>query len=636
MLATLLCVLCFGDAARRFARRIAPRSTVAQRAALALVLGSALLCASYGVLGQMSHRTTAEIELVFHGEPAAAPRDATTEGAGEVRVFEERVDKGLATPGHLVPFALACLASGFLLDRRRRALPMRFDALVLFAYVPLALSLSGILRSVARGYDAVWYHLPLAVAFAQNGHLEPPGRDLVCYFPGNMELLCRTLGDLLGPRGLPLVQLPFALAMGPLAGALARRIGGSARYAALLCLSCPLLVFQSQLAYADVVQLAALTAALVLLVDESDEDALLRNLGAGLCLGLGLGSKYAALPLLASGALPLVVTFARRRRTLASVAVLLAGTLVPAWFWYLRNLRLTGNPVFPIAVPVLHLRGLFLPRSFNADKELELVGSRLEWLVHPWLSTLTHETGFGAAFAVLVPLSLVPLAMIAWRRRTHLALPFSWGLLYLASWWFGTPHEVRHLLPLVVLLGAPATRLLVGESVTSRGLVEVVRVAVIACVLVVVRIQLFTPSPEEAVRATSFYDYYGIPPEVLDALPTGSRVANATGRPYDFALLGPHLTLRYTEYVGALTARTLDDLHADYVFVRGTPATVEAVRRSAETMARPLLVRYQGTVYAGAQWRFWGASEADTVVLFERGQTLDRLPGNMASPRRDR
>ena len=636
MLATLVSVLCFGDAARRFARRIAPRSTMALRAALTLVIGSSLLCASYGVLGQLSRRTTAEIELVFHGEAAAAPRDATTEGAGEVRVFEERVGRALATPGHLVPLALGFAVLALVLDRRRRALPLRLDALVLAAYAPLALSLSGLLRGVARGYDAVWYHLPLAVAFSRNGHLEPPGRDLVCYFPADVELLARTLLDLLGPRGLPLVQLPFALAMGPLAGALARRIGGSARFAALLCLSCPLLVFQSQLAYADVVQLAALTAALVLLVDGCEEDGLLRSLGAGLCLGLCLGSKYAALPLLASGALPVVVTLARRPRTLASLAVLAAGTIAPAWFWYLRNLRLTGNPVFPIAVPWLRLRGLFVAKSFNADKELELVGNRLEWLAHPWISTLTHEAGFGAAFAVLVPLSLVPLAIITWRRRTHLALPFSWGLLYLASWWIGTPHEVRHLLPLVVLLGAPASRLLVGNSVTARGLVDVARIAVVACLLVIVRIQLFSPSAEEAVRAMSFYDYYGIPPEVLDALPPGSRVANATGRPYDLALLGPHLTLRYTEYSPSLSAGTLDDLHADYVFVRGTPATVEAVRRSAETAARPLLVRYEGTVYAGAQWRFWGASSTDTVVLFERGQTLDERGGNMASPRRDR
>ena len=624
MLATWLCVLGFGDAARRLARRIAPRSTIALRAALALVLGSALLCASYGVLGQLGRRTTAEIELVLHGEAAAAPRDSTTEGAGEVRVFEDRVEQGLATPRYLVPFAVACAALGFALDRRRRPSSMRFDGLVLCAYGPLVLSASGILRSVARGYDAVWYHLPLAVAFSQNGHLEPPGRDLVCYFPADTELLARTLLDLFGPRGLPLVQLPFALAMGPLTAALARRIGGSARFAALLALSCPLLVFQSQLAYADVVQLAALTAGLLLMVDASASslrDTLLRNLGAGLCLGLCLGAKYAALPLLCAGALPILVAYARRPRTLVSLAALAAGTIAPAWFWYLRNLRLTGNPVFPIAVPALHLRGLFLPKSFNAGKELDFVGSRIEWLVHPWSSTLTHETGFGAAFAVLVPLALVPLARIVWRRRTHLALPFCWGLLYLASWWFGTPHEVRHLLPLVVLLGAPATRLLVGCTPTSRGLVEVVRIATVASLLVVVRIQLFTPSTEESVRATTFLDYYGIPPEVLDELPAGSRVANATGRPYDFALLGPRLHLRYTEYTEFLSARTLDDLHADYVFVRGTPATVEAVRHSAETAARPLVIRWQGTVYAGAQWRFWGASGADTVVLFERGES---------------
>ena len=35
------------------------------------------------------------------------------------------------------------------------------------------------------------------------------------------------------------------------------------------------------------------------------------------------------------------------------------GAGLPSWFWYLRNFRLSGNPIFPIAVPLLGL-SLFL------------------------------------------------------------------------------------------------------------------------------------------------------------------------------------------------------------------------------------------------------------------------------------
>jgi len=637
-LSALAATLLFGDAGWRLSNRLAPRGErLSLRIARALVLGASLLCAGYGLLGQLCARERAEIELVFHGDEAAAPRSSTTTGPGELRVIEDRVTRARARPQALVPIALACALLTRLVARARprRSTPRtRNRWRWLGLHLPLVCSGLAALASVPRGYDALWYHLPMAAAFARDGHLEPPGRDLVSYFPGNLELLSRTLHDLLGralgPTSMALVQLPFALVLGVLTTGLSRRLGAgrAAFYAGAIAASCPIVIFQAGLAYADVVSVAALVAALVFFERASAtlarRDALLGALAAGLCLGLGLGSKYAALPLLASGAPFLLLTalagpsargsrlrLANAPRALALLSVLLVGVLIPAWFWYARNARLTGNPIFPIAIPELGLRGLFLPRAFNAGKELELVGNRAEWMAYPWLEALSHESGFGAAFAALVPLSLLPLTLTlvgALRRRRwpRYALPFGWGLSYLASWWFGTPHEVRHLLPIVVLLGAPAALLLRGGTPRALGLRRVQHAALFVGLLVVLRIQLFSPTPEQSIRPLGYAALYGLPAEVLDDLPRGARVANLAGRPYNLPLLGPRLTLKLLEFSPDLpSAGALDYHQVDFVFLRGSAAHIAEARSHGDHDPPSWRVRYQGRpspAAAGGGW----------------------------------
>jgi hypothetical protein len=569
-LAALAAVALLGTIGWRLAVTLAPGDGPGARAGLALVLGTALLCGGYGLLGQLCARAPAEVELVFHGETAAAPRTSRSEHAGELRVIDDRVTRARATPAGLLVFAGTCFLAALALPPRRRS-SRRAPAWPSWApllWVPIGLAVFGALRSTPRGYDALWYHLPTAAAFARAGHLEPPGRDLVFYFPGNLELVARTLFDLTGrANAMTLAQLPFALALAPLCAAIARRLGAgrAAFFAGALALACPMVVFQSGLAYADLLAAAGLAAALLLVLDAIDATGPGRALalagGAGAALGVSLGAKYAALPLVATG-LPVLLCCALARRVapvraLALTTVLLAGLAVPAWFWYLRNLRLTGNPIFPIAVPEWGLPGLFFADAFNRGKELELVRTRAEWLAYPWLEVISHESGFGAAFAALVPPSLPVLALACLRRVRHarlprLALPLGWGLLYLCAWWLNTPHEVRHLLPLVILLGAPATVLLRGGHARAAGLRRVASAALAISGLVTLRLQLFSPVPELSVALagspTEFATFYGLPQAVLAGLPPGSRVANLATRPYNFALLGPEARFGLYDY----------------------------------------------------------------------------------------
>lgn len=69
---------------------------------------------------------------------------------------------------------------------------------------------------------------------------------------------------------------------------------------------------------------------------------------AGLAAGLAAGTKQAALPIAAILVVVLVVT-AFRKRMWSHGIVLALCTLVPAAIWPLRNLALTGNPLWPFA-----------------------------------------------------------------------------------------------------------------------------------------------------------------------------------------------------------------------------------------------------------------------------------------------
>ncbi len=643
-LAALAAVALIGVAAHRLAGALLPRDDRATRAALALVLGAAMLCAGYGVLGQASTRATADVELVFFGDPAAAPRASTSQGAGEVRVYDERVTHARATPGHLVLVGLALALTALALPRPRAPTPRRAAPLLAaLLWLPVALAALAALFGAARGYDALWYHLPLAEAFRREGHLEPPGRDLVFYFPANVELLARTFADLAGPRAMTLVQLPFALALGPLAAGVARRVGAGAAswIGGAIVVGCPIVVFQAGLAYCDVVALAGLAAALVLLLDvlaAGGPRALGGALAAGACLGLPLGAKYAALPLVACG-LPAFAACAlcapgERRlrlrhapRAVALGALVTAGLAAPSWFWFARNLRLSGNPLFPIALPALGLRGLFLPDAFNRAKELELVASRAEWPLYPFTAALSHESGFGAAFAALVPLATIALAPALLRallvgRRPRALLPVAWGLGYVAAWWAGTPHEARHLLPIVLLLGAPAATLCRGASARARGLRTVAGAALALGAVVTLRLQLFSPVPELSARPAAFASLYDAPrtlADALDALPAGSRVANLAGRPYNLMLLGSGARLAAYDYSPGLpTLAELRSRGATHVFLRGPQALHdEAVARGAAP-GRPwrALYRAEGGSAPRDAWRFWGTSPTDLLVLY--------------------
>ena len=615
---TLIALLLFCFAAHRLVESFQIRER--WLAIFALVI--AFLCVGYTTLGLVSVR-----------EPKPDPLVFVAQNGDPVTVREDSVVKPRAHPAGLALFAGALALLSTRLPQRRQSRSRlrdrlrnigRSPVLWVLALPYLATLIAGFCLP-ARGYDALWYHLPLAVGFARNQHFEPPGRDLVFYFPANVELIVRTLYDLFGARALSLVQWPFAFAAALGARSLARAIGLArhSHWAAALVLASPLVIFQSQLAYADVVLLFCVAFAAAQLVGAvralRSRDAFGRATLAGLMLGVAMGAKYAALPLCAA-LLPVLALYAlfpsgklyhpNVKRALLVLATVGVAASLPAWFWYFRNFRLTGNPLFPIAVPWLKLPGLFLSKAFNAGKEQEFVSSPSQWIVYPWIEKLSHESGLGAAYAALVPVGLTTLglAFIHRLRRRQLpafGLPLLWGALYLLFWWVGTPHEPRHLAPLLVLFAVPSLFLL--EPLRTRASIQVaLTCGVLVSSALTVRALIFSPVADLSIRPRSYADLYDLPPELTAAIPDGAKVANRAGRPYNFPLLGPRRNWRLFDYTSAWPSRKDIEFHGiDYLVYRGSRAELKV--DSAWTLV------YQGPA---KNHLWWEAGESDVIACY--------------------
>ena len=195
------------------------------------------------------------------------------------------------------------------------------------------------------GVDSLWYHLPFAAQFAQDGSVASvPYVDLeflTAFYPANVELLHAVGMVAFGTAALsPLLSLA-ALGLGLLAGWSAGRPFGAAPLTLLataLALGVPAL-FESQAGEAknDVAALAFLLAAAAILLNTRPRASTLALAGAA--AGLAAGTKLSLLAPV--GALFLALALLHRTRALPFAA----GALSTGGYWYLRNLFATGNPL---------------------------------------------------------------------------------------------------------------------------------------------------------------------------------------------------------------------------------------------------------------------------------------------------
>jgi hypothetical protein len=209
--------------------------------------------------------------------------------------------------------------------------------------------------------DTLWYHLPQAARFVQNGNLRElqyfDGGPVTAFYPANSELL-HALGILSLRSDLlsPLINLFWGAFAMFAAWAVGRPSGRGAHtlLAMALLLGTPAFVdTQPGGAYNDIVCVALLTAAVAVLVEGGLSSGPL--VLAAMAAGLTLGTKFTMIvPAVALGvglvAVPAEMPRARR------ASICLAGLVGLGGFWYARNLVVTGTPA-----PTLpfHLGALF-------------------------------------------------------------------------------------------------------------------------------------------------------------------------------------------------------------------------------------------------------------------------------------
>lgn len=306
-------------------------------------------------------------------------------------------------------------------------------------------------------YDTLSYHLHVPAAWLADRRLEivPAvfGDPAAAYAPANLELWFAFLmaplrSDVLAGSG----QLPFA-ALAAAAIVAAVREGGGRRGAALAAALAFLLIpeiwQQARTAMTDLGMAALLLAALPFAFRLRRAATAGDLLTAAAALGLAVGTKYVALPLAAPFVLAVALAAARGRSRPAALAAGIAVLLVllaTGGFWYLRNLVVTGNPLYPVATvgfPGLYDRAVM--RAWDYHLPIRDVGT---------LGEMLAAAGLGF---VLV----AALVLIARRPRPELWLAAA----LVGIFWLAVPYQESRFL--LAAFGAAAVA--IGRSAAGPG-----------------------------------------------------------------------------------------------------------------------------------------------------------------------
>jgi hypothetical protein len=438
------------------------------------------------------------------------------------------------------------------------------------------------------GYDALSYHAPLAVYFWRDGDLaalllRTPWAWALAH-PGAAELWFGLLRLATGERMASLGQLPFALLGSAAVYAFALRAGGGrggARLGAAAFLLAPIVVLQSGSQVNDLAAGALLMSAVALAAAPVAAWSGYRLAGIGLALGLAVTTKLAALPAVIAIAGYLIVAGRRRWRTL--LPAVLAG-LVAVVPWWIRNLVLFGNPIFPAALPLVG-RGYVVGDFVRKDGWF--VPSPRAWPLYPLVEPHSDMSGFGALFAAVALVGLA-VAVVRRRRTGPLVLYGVTVAVALPAWWVLTQHEPRLLLGLFGLGFAFVGRAL-GAVPRERRRAAVAMVAVAAVFSALVTLdQGLRPLARAPAGRAEFYDRVWNVDSVAAGLPEKERLLSHTGfarlsYASDYPLLGRSLDrLLYvvdgdlpTDSIVAVMRRS----GIRYAYLPAGPGAMEAVSR---------------------------------------------------------
>jgi hypothetical protein len=223
------------------------------------------------------------------------------------------------------------------------------------------------------GYDELTYHLFFPTQWIADRKISiidtPFGDAAPAYAPANGELwytwlmapmagsvpIAPSLDSLLH-SGVGVIakvgQFPFLFLLGLSLTVLARRLAGSRSMMylpAVLLPFIPNVLQQTSSATVDLMMGSLVVAALAFILEYRATGDRTDAIAAGTALGLAGGVKFLALINSPFVLLPALMAFSRRRDAKAAIAFAVAAAVVGSP-WYLRNMFLTGNPIFPADV----------------------------------------------------------------------------------------------------------------------------------------------------------------------------------------------------------------------------------------------------------------------------------------------
>jgi hypothetical protein len=495
----------------------------------------------------------------------------------------------------------------------RWARPRRWEAAaVTTAATVLTLSVVSHAIRPPAGFDALSYHLPMGIALFHEGTLtapvsfvhaqwlagQPPGNFPLSY-PGAAESVDGLLLGSLGEHSVWLPQTVAAVVLALAIGRLAVSLRGRPWLPVAAVLGCPLVIFQAPSAYNDLVAVACIAVAVVLLT--SSDATRGRLLVAAIALGGAVATKTVMLPVaVALLAIVGVRAGVRAQRAAPVLLIMAVAFLLPVAAWWARDTAMFRNPLFPVALSLgpVHLEGLPTSSYGLAAQQLNFVPTPLAWPAYPVFEKFSDTSGFGAVFLVVaVPALLLstlrPCLRNTWVWRAWLVATL---VSLAAAVAFPLPTPRFQLLPVMLTCAFCG---LITQLWSSYQRVVVVLAVAAVLITAAVAVDRLRPTFAAPIDRASFYAAVGYVEPPVSRLGAGARIwDDVSWSDYAFAavygLSGSHQDQRV--FVGALGGRTplqacealpasIDDV---YVVADAEIPSTQVTATYAEPMFMPL------------------------------------------------
>lgn len=318
----------------------------------------------------------------------------------------------------------------------------------IFAVPPFLLSLYP-----PTGFDETMYHLPYARLFVREHGVVFAESLRFPIFPQLAHLVFTPILMFAGASATHAVQF-FSAAVTALGVACwARELEGdrSALWSAAIWIGSPLVIWFAATSYIDLTLTLFVLLAFRAVTLWSGTGQHGHVLVAGLMAGFAAGTKYHGLVIVILCAATALIS---SRRSVRPAMMFVAGVTVAMGPFYLRNLALTGNPVFPFFGRV------FGYSPWSPSTPGPPLATRLQNLVElPWGMVADSVRRSGQPPYSPFVLLLLPFALYYALRNRSLRGPVLMILLYgaiVSSAVRVLPTDVRFLLPTAAVLAVPA------------------------------------------------------------------------------------------------------------------------------------------------------------------------------------